>query len=89
MDENSYAELGSDPAWQALGRRLAVGSGALFALLSLLRDTSVQLAALRGAGVLLAVSLVWRLGTLALAHALAADVAQADGADEAAHELES
>ncbi|MBM3986367.1 MAG: hypothetical protein FJ294_00225 [Planctomycetes bacterium] len=48
-------------AWTALGRRLAVAGAALAALLSLLTDTPVWVASLRGALTWFAITAVVRL----------------------------
>ena len=59
------------PALYALGRRVAVGSGALVALVSLLVRTPVWVASVRGAGTMLAVLLVLRLAAASLGRELA------------------
>jgi uncharacterized membrane protein len=59
------------PALHALGRRVAVGSGALVALVSLLVRTPVWVASVRGAGTTLAVLLVLRLAAASLGRDLA------------------
>lgn len=63
---------------QALGRRVAVGSGALVALVSLLVRTPVWVASVRGAGTTLAVLLVLRLATASLQRDLAGARADSD-----------
>lgn len=50
----------------SLGRRVAVGSGALVALVSLLVDVPVWVASARGAGTAIAVLLVVRIASATL-----------------------
>jgi len=52
----------------ALGRRVAVGSGALIALLSLLVDAPVWVSTARGAATAVAVLLVVRVASASLEH---------------------
>ena len=72
-------EDGSHETRRALGARTAVGLGAFSALCSLFFDHSVHVAALRGALVLGAVGLVWRLGTLAMERARSTAFEPAEG----------
>ena len=64
--DSSGGESGLDPVWRDVGRRLAAGSAAFCALLSLLHDASVPTAALRGGITLVVVSLACRVGFHAL-----------------------
>lgn len=64
--DSSGGDSGLDPAWRDVGRRLAAGSAAFCALLSLLHDASVQTAALRGGLTFLLVGVACRVGVYAL-----------------------
>lgn len=70
LDEIARAERELDPAWGVLGGRVATGSAAFFALVTLLCDGSVLRAVLHGAGTLVAIGLVWRVGLFALERSL-------------------
>lgn len=59
--------------WRQLARRLAVGAGALCALLSLIQNAPPHVASLRGALTAAGVLAVARLGLFALERAVAAD----------------
>ena len=86
MVDNGSEETGLDPALRALGWRVAAGSGALFALWSLIRHVPPHVAALRGTLALVAVLLGWRFGLFALERALAADAAAGAAAGTGAAE---
>jgi hypothetical protein len=80
--DSSRVESGLDPAVHAFGRHLAAGAGALFALLSLLAETSVPTAVLRGGGALVCVLATYRAGTWALERALALEAAPGRSAED-------
>jgi len=65
-----------NPAWTALGRCLAVVSGALIALVSLLQHVPVWVASLRGGLAWLVMSVAVKVGLAALERALAGDAAR-------------
>src|SRR5262245_13120471 len=65
--------------WLAFGRRLAAAAGALVALVSLLVDAPLEVAALRGAGTLAAVLVAVRAGRALLVRAEGARPADPGG----------
>lgn len=88
MAEEDANDVGLDPDWYAFGARLAAGSAALFALISLNRDVPVPQAALRGLLALVAVRVTWWLGWRALRRALQADGVSATPLEEEGLESE-
>jgi len=70
--------------WLALARHLAVGAGALVALVSLIVDAPLETASLRGALTVIALLVVTRYAHRAIAWALAARDADGPAAEEPA-----
>jgi hypothetical protein len=66
VDTGTARSVGS--GFSALGRRVAVGSGALIALISLLADAPVWVASGRGAATAIAGLLVIRFASASLEH---------------------
>ncbi len=74
-------------AWRPLGHRIAVASGSLVGLVSLLNDVRVSTASLRGAAAYFAILLTSWLGSLAMDRAL--DYDERKRRHEATEEAES
>jgi hypothetical protein len=66
MVDREGVEPSLGPVWSAAGRRIAAAAGAAMALVTLLNDLPVRVAALRGGLVLGAVLVVTHLSGLAL-----------------------
>ncbi len=76
-------DVALDPVWRLLGRRVASGSAAFFALVVLMREGTLLRAVLVGAATLVTIALVWRGGLALLERALSRDAAP-ERADEGA-----
>ena len=82
MSDRGSGEVSLRLAWRPFGRRLAVASGCLAALISLFNHVPVSVASLRGGLAFASVLVVMKLGLFALEKSLAADATAGDGEEE-------
>ena len=76
VTDNGAGRVSLHPLWRALARHLAVGSGALVALISMLYHTPAWVAALRGGATWFAVHTCARIGLALLERAIVQDAAR-------------